>query len=78
MAIRSSFPLMFAAMALLSGCGDNAERNAVDGTPADNAAAVAGGEASADQTIAQTLGGSADHSTLVSALRSAGLEATLA
>ena len=80
MAIRSSLPWMLAAVTWLSGCGDDAQRNAAGAEPASGNAAptAANAETSSDQTIAGALGASADHSTLVGALRAAGLEATLA
>ena len=80
MAIRKSFLAIAVATAALAGCGteDGAERNAAGPAATGNAAGTATGEATPEATIAQALAGSADHSTLLGALRSAGLEATLA
>src|SRR3546814_15911662 len=80
MAIRKSFLAIAVATAALAGCGteDRAEQNAAGPATTGNAAGTAPGEATPEATIAQALAGSADHSTLVGALRAAGLEATLA
>ena len=79
MANKKSF-LTLAAILALAACGeeppkDNAAATAADGNAASPANAS---EAAPGSTIAQALGGSADHSSFVSALRAAGLEATLA
>ena len=80
MAIRKSFLAIVAATTALAGCGtgEDADRNAASPATTGNAAATDTGEATPDGTIAQALAGSADHSTLVGALRAAGLETTLA
>ncbi len=76
--MRVSF-LAMAVAAVVTGCTaeESGERNAA-GAASGNAAETAAGQPAAEGTIAQSLGGSADHSTLVGALRAAGLEATLA
>ena len=78
MLIRTSFLAM--AAAALAGCAEEGtEQNAAGAAGSGNAAqTTSAGETLPEATIAQTLGGSADHSTLVGALRAAGLEATLA
>ena len=76
--------LLFAAATALASCGgeNEADAPAGNGAAAVDAGAEAGNPAlvpaSADSTIAETLGGSADHSSLLAAVRAAGLEATLA
>lgn len=76
--MRFSFLAMAAVAAAVAGCSgeERAEQNASVAAPG-NVSEVAG-QSAADGTIAQWLGGSADHARLVRALRAAGLEATLA
>jgi uncharacterized surface protein with fasciclin (FAS1) repeats len=78
MANRTSF-LALTAILALTACGEQPPKDNAAATAADNVASTTNGsEAAPSDTIAQALGGSADHSSFVNALRAAGLEATLA
>lgn len=76
--MRVSFLAMAAAAAVVAGCSgeERAEQNAAVATPGNASETVR--QPAGQGTIAQLLGGSADHSRLAGALRAAGLEATLA
>ena len=79
MANRTSFLTLVAILAL-PACGEEPPKDDAAATVAEGNAASPGNasEAAPGGTIAQALGGSADHASFVSALRAAGLEATLA
>lgn len=68
------FVLLAATALLVAGCGQEGDTNEAAGNMAD--ANVTAADVP-DTTIGETLGGSADHSTLMSAVKAAGLDATL-
>jgi uncharacterized surface protein with fasciclin (FAS1) repeats len=80
MMIRTSLLAGVVAISL-AACGKEGAKDgnvASTATSENVAAPVTASEAEPEQTIAQALAGSPEHSDLVKALRSAGLEATLA
>lgn len=68
------YVLLAATALLVAGCGQEGENNQAAGNADANVTAAD----VPDTTIGETLGGSADHSTLTSAVKAAGLDATLA
>jgi uncharacterized surface protein with fasciclin (FAS1) repeats len=71
-----TFALLAVSAALAAGCQQSDEAN--QATTANAASTKGAAVEIPNTTIAQTLAGSADHSTLVGAIKAAGLEATMA